>query len=475
MEHTYTAFLWERMQQLHRQQPLSGHTPGHKNGLFLPQALREAWGSQFASYDYTELEGLDNLHFSSDCIARSQQQAAQICGAGQCFYLVNGTTAGLQAAIMAACSQRQVFVPRHVHRSVYHSLLLAHAEPVYLPLELDSDTGLPVGIHPQVLQDYIRQYPNCRNLILVNPTYQGITAYNVQCVQLAKQHGLTVIVDEAHGSHLHFHPALPPSLLDVGADLVVQSWHKTLPVLTQGSALLVHASYSGPSPEPFLSLLQTTSPSYLLMASLEAGSIEMGSHGYQDIQQALPVIFALHSRIAATLQTLRVLWRPQWKQDPFKLYLLSDRLSGAEMDAYLRTHHAIYSEMHDNSGILLILPVQTTAQWIEPIYQALLAMDRFSQTRTAAPQPTPSFYSREIPQQYCPLQEAFYREKQQISWRHAAGAVAGQFILRYPPGIPMLAPGEIITGEIAALWQASGGSLDDTLTVLANTTKESLT
>lgn len=169
------------------------------------------------------------------CIAQSQQQAAAIFGAGRCFYLVNGTTAGLQAAIMAACSNQKVFVPRHVHRSVYHSLLLAHAQPVYLPLELDPATSLPTGISPELLQQYMQQYPDCRNLILVNPTYQGITAGNVQCVQLAKQYGLTVIVDEAHGSHLHFHPELPPSLLDAGADLVVQSWHKTLPVLTQAA------------------------------------------------------------------------------------------------------------------------------------------------------------------------------------------------------------------------------------------------
>lgn len=472
MNQTYTPFLWRQMEALHRQRPLSGHTPGHKNGLFLPASLQQAWGPQFAGYDYTELEGLDNLHFPEGCIAQSQRQAAEIWGAAQCFYLVNGTTAGLQAAIMVACSNRPVFVPRHVHRSVYHSLLLAHAQPIYLPLELDPATGLPLGVSVQVLQDYIRRYPDCRRLILVNPTYQGITAQNVSCVQLAKQHGLTVIVDEAHGSHLHFHESLPASLLDAGADLVVQSWHKTLPVLTQGSALLVHPDYRGPSPEPFLSVLQTTSPSYLLMASLEAGSIYMATDGPTHIQQSLQAILALHRRIAGTLQTLRVLWQPKWRQDPFKLYLLSDRLSGAEMDAYLRNQHAIYSEMHDNSGILLLLPLQTTTQWTERIYQALQALDRFSQNRTTTPQPAPSFYCREIPQQCCPLQEAFYKEKRQILWRDGAGAVAGQFILRYPPGIPLVVPGERITQEIVDLWQASGGSADESLIVLADAEKE---
>ena len=114
---SYTPFLWERMQQLHNQTPTSGHTPGHKNGAFLPEALQTAWGNTFAAYDFTELPGLDNLHFAEDCIADSQRQAAEIFGAKECYYLVNGTTAGLQAAIMATCSNKQVFVPRHVHRS----------------------------------------------------------------------------------------------------------------------------------------------------------------------------------------------------------------------------------------------------------------------------------------------------------------------------------------------------------------------
>ncbi len=483
MNKTYTPYLWQNMQALHQRHPLSGHTPGHKNGIFLPDALQTAWGHQFASYDFTELDGLDNLHFSSGCIRQSQTQAAEIFGAGQCFYLVNGTTAGLQAAIMASCSNKQVFVPRHVHRSVYHSLLLAHAQPIYLPLELDEATSLPLGISTDVLAQYISQYPDCKNLILVNPTYQGITANNVQCVQLAKEHNITVIVDEAHGSHLHFHEKLPSSLLDAGADLVVQSWHKTLPVLTQGSALLVHRHYKEPSPEAFLSLLQTTSPSYLLLASLEAGSIYMGTDSHKHISDSLQTIYDLHSRIENNLQTLHLLWKPEWNQDPFKLYLTSDFLNGAEMDAYLREQHAIYSEMQDSSGILFILPIQTDEAWTDRLYNALLALDQYAskkigtkkedstdtdatETDKTSRSISQSFYCRTIPQQIYPLQDAFYREKEAIPWHSAANHTAGQFILRYPPGIPLLVPGERITQEIVDLWQACGGDGDELVTVI---------
>ena len=277
-----------------------------------------------------------------------------------------------------------------------------------------------------------------------------------------------MIVDEAHGSHLHFHENLPASLLDAGADLVVQSWHKTLPILTQGSALLVHKNYQGPSPESFLSLLQTTSPSYLIMASLEAGSICMGTDAHNHIETALQTIFELHRRITATCHTLHVLWNPQWKQDPFKLYILSDVLSGAEMDEYLREHHAVYSEMHDNNGILFILPVKTDETWTDQIYQALLAMDQYSQGKHSHTESnsTASFYCRELPEQIYPLQEAFYKDKEQVLWRDAANRTAGQFILRYPPGIPLLVPGEQITQEIVDLWIAAGGSEEETVTVL---------
>lgn len=462
---SYTPFLWNRMQTLRTQHPMSAHTPGHKNGCFLPESLQTAWGNTFASYDFTELEGLDNLHFPSDCIAQSQKQAAEIFGAKQCFYLVNGTTAGLQAAILATCSNRQVFVPRHVHRSIYHSLILAQADPIYLPLVLDEATGLPLGISNETLETYIARFPECKNLILVNPTYQGITANNIDCVQIAKQHNITVIVDEAHGSHLHFHDVLPASLLDAGADLVVQSWHKTLPVLTQGSALLVHPQYEGMSPEPFLSILQTTSPSYLLMASLEAGAIAMGINGQAHIEQALKSIFALHSRIADELQTLSVLWHTEWHQDPFKLYIISNHMTGAEMDAYLREQFAIYSEMHDNHGILLLLPIQTTPEWTEKIFKALKALDHYNATQ---PYSTihPSFYCNTIPKQAMPLRDAFYAQKKQITWHEAANKIAGQFILRYPPGIPLVVPGEYITDEIVQLWYQSGGSENEILSII---------
>lgn len=461
---TYQYFIRDAIEALARRQPISGHTPGHKNGAFLPEALTALWGTALGQYDVTELVGLDDLHSARGCIGDSQRQAARIYQADRSYYLVNGTTAGLQAAIMATCYQQEVFVPRHAHRCVYHSLILAKARPVYLPISMDPESGLPLGVKSAVLEEYIKRYPQCRRLILVHPTYQGITWENAACIQMAKQHGLTIIADEAHGAHLHFHETLPPSALDLGADLVVQSWHKTLPVLTQGSVLHVGKAYQGPPLDGFLSMLQTTSPSYLLMASLEAGSIYMGQAGSAHLGKSIAAIEAFRQKLRQ-LPTIQLLWQPQWKQDPFKLYLQSHTLSGPQLAQRLQAEFSIYAEMSDQNGCLLILPINTTAEWLAPVWQALVQIDsdnRLLPERKSAP----DFYCQRIPQQMLPLPQAFYAEKKQICWQDAAGCIAGQFLLRYPPGIPLVVPGEIITEEIIDLWQHSGDNLAEPVLII---------
>lgn len=459
-------YLLNEMLNIAEQQPLSAHTPGHKNGLFLPDRLKKLWGEQFAAYDFTELPGLDNLHFSEGCLAQSQQQVADFFGAAQSYYLVNGTTAGLQAAIMAACYQQEVFVPRHVHRSIYHSLILAQAKPIYLPITIDEETSLPLGLDPAVLEKYVKLYPECKRLIMVHPTYQGITWQNKNCFTLAKEHQLTIIVDEAHGSHLYFNKNLPSSALELGCDLVVQSWHKTFPVLTQGSVIHVSKNYQGPKLAPYLSLLQTTSPSYLLMASLEAGGIEMMEQGGTIIENSLYKIIYLHQQIHQNLENIHLLWQPEWQQDPFKLYLYSEVLTGAEIEKNLREQFAIYPEMHDNNGCLLMLPLSLTNEYVDRLLTALKTIDR----QSADLEPItylPNFYTTSLPQEVVPLAEAFYSAKETILWQEAAGRIAGQFILRYPPGIPLLVPGERIEPELLTAWVNAGGNLHEKLLVLA--------
>lgn len=457
-------YLLDRLQSLLEKHPFSAHTPGHKNGHHLPSVLKELWGESFASYDLTEIDTLDNLHFPTGCIAESQNFVARTWQAKASYYLVNGTSVGLQAAIMATCHNKQVFVPRHAHRSIYHSLILAQAEPIYLPVTLDSESGLPLGVSVETFEEYLKRYPLCKTLVMVNPTYQGITWQNKAVCLLAKAQGLQVIVDEAHGSHLHFSAHLPPSLLDLGADLVVQSWHKTLPVLTQGSVLQVGESYQGLPLDHFLSLLQTTSPSYLLLSSLEAGGVYMAEQGQDVIGKALGQLSRFYQCLDG-FSTINRLYDPTWHQDPFKLYLCSSKLSGWDLADTLVRDYAIYPEMSDSNGTLLLLPLAVSENELQVIGEALRAIEL--QTKHQAERPaTPAFYTSRVPQQALGLAEAFWRPKVPCFLGEATGKIAGQFLIKYPPGIPMVAPGEIIDAEVIRLWVASGGDLAENILVI---------
>lgn len=460
----YRYCLLENMRRIVQNNSQSFHTPGHKSGQWVPEILKDLWGDAFWAYDLTEIASLDNLHFAFGCIKDSQRQAAEIYGAKETYYLINGTTAGLQGAIMAACYGAQVFVPRHVHRSIYHSLILAQAEPIYLPITIDDASSLPLGVAAAVLEEYIERYPQCRCLILVNPTYQGFTWQNEECLKLAKANGLTVIVDEAHGSHLHFNAALPPSLLDLGADLVVQSWHKTLPVMTQGSVLHVGEGYQGPPLESILSLLQSTSPSYLLMASLEAASVLMANEGREIIAASMVKLTGFFEKLN-TLATIYRLAQEYYQQDIFKLYLCSRKLTGEQLEAKLREEFQIYAEMHDSIGVLFMLPLKIEDSLLNRLYDALWTIDK--ETIDAVDSVArKAFYRAEIPKKVLSLARGFRSEKKTVPLRKAAGCVCGEFLIKYPPGIPMLVPGELIEKSHCTLWCENGGSLDDEIIVI---------
>ncbi len=444
----YRPYILNALQNHRALKPLSAHMPGHKNGSLLPPDILNAWGAEIFSYDVTELDGLDDLHRPEGIIAQSQQQAAAIFHAKEVHYLINGSTCGLHAALLSVARGEEIFIPRHAHRSIYYGLMLAGAKPIYLPITPDPDWGIPLGVNPSDLKKAIEEHPSCHNLLIVNPTYQGITWKNAELIKLAKANGLSVIVDEAHGAHLTFHDALPASLLDLGADLVVQSWHKTLPAITGTSALLVGESYRGPDVSFALDVLQSTSPSYLMLCSLEAASIYMAEHGQEDIERSLAEINTICQETAA-LKTLTVLHNPTWRQDPFKLNLASKALSGQELAHKLSSRH-IYVEMSEANSALLMLPLKITADYRQRLLTSLKQIDRECQN-LAPKERTSPFYLRDIPPVRCPLAHALWQEKESIPLSAALNRTCGTFVLRYPPGIPLAVPGEVITRPLIEL------------------------
>lgn len=452
--------LWQALQAAAARQAVSFHTPGHKNGRLLPQALRDAWGSAVWQYDLTEIPGLDNLAHPEGALAESMAAWAEARGCAHVQYLLGGTSLGIKAALLALCRGRKVFVPRHAHGSVYQGLVLAGAEAVTLPVRFDDDLGIPLGVAPEDLQAAIAAHPDCRHLLLVHPTYHGITWQNAALLEMAGAAGLTTIVDAAHGAH--FTSALtPPSALALGADVVIESAHKTLPCLTQASVMLIRPPALVTPLRQAVALLHTTSPSYLLMASLEQAGAWLANEGARVMGEGVAQIRRLEA-VLNGLRRLQLQRRSEWQQDPFKLYLTSPCASG-ETIARLLDGHGCVAEMSDGRGCLLMLPLDGG----DPSLAAVLAAvdEELAALHEAIPAPC---YCAAAPERVCALDAAWLAPRHSLPLNEAVGQVAAAILEAYPPGIPLLLPGERITEAVRDAWVASGRDGDTAVDVLDN-------
>lgn len=437
----------DKIKKYKNNKPYSFHTPGHKNGRLIPTSLRNLWGDELGACDLTEIAELDNLHEPQGCIKEAQLRASQIFGAKETFFLVNGSSVGIHVAIMALAHEKAIFVPRHVHKSVYNALVLANAQPIYLPVNYELETGIPLGLEPAILEEYIHQFPACKVLILPNPNYQGISYKIEENIALAKKNGLQVIVDEAHGSHFLFHPQLPSSGIDLGADIIIQSWHKTLPVLTQASVLHIGQEYCGPSVQDFLNMLQTTSPSYLLLASLDACQAFMAKEGKKSLEDSYRKIYFLKKELK-NLENLVVDFNLNLPRDFLKLNISSSKISGYEMDRILQSQYRIYCELAEENYLLFMFALKVEDKVLLKLKQALIAIDKMLMNKKDKAAKNYGFYYAFIPQSALSPQEAFYFPKEEVAWDNSLGRISGEFIIKYPPGIPLLVPGEIIDKKI---------------------------
>lgn len=433
--------------------PYSAHTPGHKSGQIIPPILQDIWPREIWQYDLTEIDNMDNLHEPMGCIREAQELTAKLFDAQSSYFLVNGTSVGIQAAILALAYNNPIFVPRNVHKSVYNGLILANAQPIYLPVSYDKNLGFPLGIEPENLKKWINKYPQCKTIIITHPTYQGISYKIEEIMSIALANNLQIIVDEAHGSHLTFHKALPPGALSLGAHIVIQSWHKTLPVLTQASVLHIGRNYAGPPIGRFLNMLQTTSPSYLLLASIDACQAFLGGDDFNiQIQATLNKIEFFKKRIS-TLENIKA-YPPKgnYSFDSFKLCLTSRKTSGHHLALLLRKRHGIYVELAEERYCLVLLGLISDECFVEKLIQALTDIDNYLDNFP----PCPSMGGVEqtfIPQTKVQLREAFFGPKEKVDLNLALGRLAGDFIIKYPPGVPFLVPGEVIDERILAILQ----------------------
>ncbi|WP_198510269.1 aminotransferase class I/II-fold pyridoxal phosphate-dependent enzyme, partial [Bacillus solitudinis] len=333
--------------QMHlNQDSTSFHVPGHKNGLVFHSGLFEDF-KQVLRYDVTELEGLDDLHSPIGPILEAQQLAATFYRAGHTFFLVGGSTVGNLAMVYAICNPGDtVLVQRNAHKSVFHALKLANVKPILLAPEYDKETGHPIGVATKTFQIALSSYPEAKAVLLTYPNYYGVGLDPKEIITVAKEKNLYVLVDEAHGAHFQISDSFPPSALSLGADIVVQSAHKTLPSLTMGSYLHVHPNQVNKVEklQDALGMFQSSSPSYLILASLDAARAYAEMLDKQRIISILAGVRTFKRELATIGQIEVIEWQDErYHCDPLKVTIKSlSNLTGYQLQ-HIFNQQGIYT------------------------------------------------------------------------------------------------------------------------------------
>jgi arginine decarboxylase len=476
--------LLETLQTLAQRQRANFHTPGHKQGQGSPVVLK-ALLQETLRADLPELPELDNLFAPADVIQQAQNLAADAFGAEHTWFLANGSTCGIEAAVLATCRPgEQIIVSRNAHRSVISALILAGAVPVWLEPAYDPTWQLPTGVSLERLQTALTQHPQAKAVLIVSPTYHGCCSDLAAIADLVHQFNRPLLVDEAHGAHFIFHPDLPTAALAAGVDLTVQSTHKTLAALTQ--AAMLHGQGNRIDWERLsqaLQLVQSTSPNYLLLASLDGARYQMATEGKALMQQTLALAEQARSRLQK-IPGLAVLTTAQgaFAIDPTRLTVdvTGLGLTGFAADEWLHQELNITAELPALRQLTFIVTPGNTQDDIDRLVQAFqtLAADFTNPANSADSAEQAIAVNSTLPNlplapQRCSPRDAFFAAATLLPAEAAIDRTSAELICPYPPGIPVLFPGEGITAvaiQYLQLILAQGGVLtgctDSTLSQL---------
>lgn len=430
--------------------------PGHKHGKGNPE-LTEFLGKSCLSVDVNSMKPLDNLCHPTSVIKESEELAAEAFGAAYCFFMVGGTTSAVQSMLLSVCrAGDKIIMPRNVHRSAINSLVLSGAIPVYVNPGVNERLGIPLGMSAEDVEKAIIQNPDAKAVFVNNPTYYGICSDLKRITELAHAHGMAALVDEAHGTHFYFGEDMPVSAMAAGADMAAVSMHKSGGSLTQSSFLLI-----GANAEKFgvtegrvravINLTQTTSGSYLLLSSLDISRRNLALNGKEIVAGVIKTAGYAREEIAkiggyyAFAEEL-VNGCDVYDFDRTKLsvHTRDIGLAGIEVYDYLRDCYDIQIEFGDIGNILAYISAGDMWKDIERLVSAMAEIKRrFSRDKTG-------MLDHEYiePRVAMSPQAAFYGNQISVPIGESAGRISCEFVMCYPPGIPILAPGEMITEEI---------------------------
>jgi arginine/lysine/ornithine decarboxylase len=427
------------------------YAPGHKQGYSINQNMLDLWGKNIFKADLPELPDLDNLFAPETVIKQAQELASSAFGAEQTWFLVNGSTCGIIASILAVCNPSdKIILPRNVHQSVIFGLILSGAIPIFITPEYNPDFDLFYSLTPQVLELTLQQHPDTKAVMIVYPTYQGVCGDLKTYAQITHKYNIPLLVDEAHGAHFHFHPDLPPSALSLGTDLTVQSTHKVLGAMTQSSMLHIQGNRIDPNlVSRALQLVQSTSPSYLLLASLDCARQQVATQGYELLNKTLQLAQTARTKINQ-LEGLSVfeLENPT----PSFTYLDSTRLTvnvsklgltGYEADEILNQELNVTAELPSFTSLTFIISIGNNQDDIDNLVRAFEQLKAYQKKSLSPKIDFLPFIDNYLPS--ISPRSAFFAISETVGIEDSIGYICAETISPYPPGIPILMPGEVIT------------------------------
>ncbi|WFR55084.1 aminotransferase class I/II-fold pyridoxal phosphate-dependent enzyme [Anaerocolumna sp. AGMB13025] len=426
--------------------------PGHKGGRGNKE-LTEFLGENCMKVDVNSMKPLDNLCHPTSVIREAEMIAADAFGAKAAFFIVNGTTASVQGMIMSVCkSGDKIIMPRNVHRSAINSLVVCGAIPVYVNPGVNKDLGIPLGMSLTDVKEAILSNPDAKAILVNNPTYYGICSDLRGIVEFAHEHGVKVLVDEAHGTHFYFGEDMPVSAMAAGADMAAVSMHKTGGSLTQSSFLLCGEGVNPHHVRQVINLTQTTSGSYLLLVSLDIARKNLSLNGKELFKKTVDIAEYARGEINKlggyyAFGNELVDGEAVYTFDPTKLSVHTRNMGLAGIEVYdlLRDEYGIQIEFGDISNFLAILSAGDRNLEIERLIASLSEIRRLYGKEDKSDMFDHEYINPDVV--FAP-QQAFYSEKKSLPIRKTIDKICGEFVMCYPPGIPILAPGERVTEEV---------------------------
>ena len=445
------APIYEALERFQKMRVVPFDVPGHKRGRGNPE-LTALLGENCVQMDVNSMKPLDNLCHPISVIRDAEVLAAEAFHAAHAFLMVGGTTSAVQSMILSVVKRgEKIILPRNVHRSVMGALVLCGAIPIYVNPACDEKLGIPLGMSVSDVKKAIEKHPDAKAVLVNNPTYYGICSDLRSIVKLAHEHNMLCLADEAHGTHFYFGENLPVSALDAGADMAAVSMHKSGGSLTQSSLLLAGPAMTEGHIRQIINLTQTTSGSYLLLSSLDISRRNLALRGKESFARVVDLaeyaraeINAIGGYYAYSKELINGDSIFDFDVTKLSVNTLNIGLAGIEVYDLLRDEYDIQIEFGDLGNILAYISIGDRIREIERLVSALYEVRRrFSKSKS-------DLMSHEYidPQVAVSPQDAFYADKESLPIRETEGRVCSEFVMCYPPGIPILAPGERITKEI---------------------------